>query len=113
MTKATIQALLPLKQQIKTITADNGKEFALHQEIAKELNGDFYFAKPYHSWERGANENTNGLIRQYFPQGSSFENVNHDVQDKLNNRPRKKLGYFSPNEFYKINFSNNEVAFAT
>ena len=113
LTKATIQALLPLKQQIKTITADNGKEFALHQEIAKELNVDFYFAKPYHSWERNTNENTNGLIRQYFPKGSSFENVNHDVQDKLNNRPRKKLGYFSPNEFYKINFSNNEVAFAT
>lgn len=113
MTKATIQALLPLKQQIKTITADNGKEFALHQEIAKELNVDFYFAKPYHSWERSANENTNGLIRQYFPKGSSFENVNHDVQDKLNNRPRKKIGNFSPNEFYKINFSNNEVAFAT
>jgi transposase, IS30 family len=117
LTEATIQALLPLKQQIKTITADNGKEFARHQEIAKELNVNFYFAKPYHSWERGANENTNGLIRQYFPKGSSFENVTHqqvaDVQNKLNNRPRKKLGYFSPNEFYKINFSNNEVAFAT
>ena len=66
---------MPLKQQIKTITADNGKEFARHQEIAKELNVDFYFAKPYHSWERGANENTNGLIRQYFPKGSSFENI--------------------------------------
>ena len=113
LTKATIQALLPLKQQIKTIAADNGKEFALHQEIAKELNVDFYFAKPYHSWERSANENTNGLIRQYFPKGSSIENVNHDVQDKLNNRPRKKLGYSSPNEFYKINFLKNEVAFAT
>ena len=117
LTEATIQALLPLKQQIKTITADNGKEFARHQEIAKELNVNFYFAKPYHSWERGANENTNGLIRQYFPKGSSFENVTHqqvaDVQNKLNNRPRKKLGYFSPKEFYKINFSNNEVAFAT
>jgi len=117
LTKATIQALMPLKQQIKTITADNGKEFARHQEIAKELNINFYFAKPYHSWERGANENTNGLIRQYFPKGSSFENITNqqvaDVQNKLNNRPRKKLGYFSPNEFYKINFSNNEVAFAT
>jgi transposase, IS30 family len=117
LTKTTIQTLSPLKQQIKTITADNGKEFARHQEIAKELNISFFFAKPYHSWERGANENTNGLIRQYFPKGSSFENITHqqvlDVQNKLNNRPRKKLGYFSPNEFYKINFSNNEVAFAT
>ena len=58
-------------------------------------------------------ENTNGLIRQYFPKGSSFENVTHqqvaDVQNKLNNRPRKKLGYFSPNEFYKINFSNTNT----
>ena len=117
LTEATIQSLMPLKQQIKTITADNGKEFARHQEIAKQLNVNFYFAKPYHSWERGANENTNGLIRQYFPKGSSFENITHqqvaDVQGKLNNRPRKKLGYFSPNEFYKINFLNNEVAFAT
>lgn len=117
LTEATIKALMPLKQQIKTITADNGKEFARHQEIAKELNINFYFAKPYHSWERGANENTNGLIRQYFPKGSSFENITNqqvaDVQEKLNNRPRKKLGYFSPNEFYKTNFSNNEVAFAT
>jgi transposase, IS30 family len=117
LTKATIQALMPLKQQIKTITADNGKEFARHQEIATELGVNFYFAKPYHSWERGANENTNGLIRQYFPKGSSFENITNqqvaEVQNKLNNRPRKKLGYYSPNEFYKINFSNNEVAFAT
>ena len=77
LTKATIQALMPLKQQIKTITANNGKEFARPQEIAKELNVNFYFAKPYHSWERGANENTNGLIRQYLPKGSSFENITH------------------------------------
>ena len=117
LTKATIQALLLLKQRIKNITADNGKEFARQQEIAKELNVNFYFAKPYHSWQRGANENTNGLIRQYFPKGSSFENITHqqvaEVQNKLNNRPRKGLGCFSPNEFCKINFSNNEIAFAT
>ena len=76
-----------------------------------------FFAKPYHSYERGANENTNGLIRQYFPKGTSFKNVTYqqvaDVQDKHNNRPRKKLGYSSLNEFYKINFLKNEVAFAT
>ena len=78
---------------------------------------NFYFAQPYHSWERGTNESTNWLARQYFPKGSSFENITHqqvaDVQDKLDDRPRKKLGFFSPNEFYKSNFSKNEVAFAT
>ena len=117
LTQATIQALMPLKDEIKTITSDNGKEFAGHQKIAQELEIDFYFAKPYHSWERGANENTNGLIRQYFKKGTSFENITDQqvayVQDKLNNRPRKKLGYLSPNEFYKTNFSNNKVAFVT
>ena len=117
LTKASIEALMPLKDTLFTITSDNGKEFAGHQKIAQELQIDFYFAKPYHSWERGANENTNGLIRQYFPKGCSFEKITQEnvlfVQNKLNNRPRKKLGYLSPNEFYKINFSNNKVAFVT
>ena len=76
-----------------------------------------FFAKPYHLYKRRANENTNGLIRQYFPKGTLFENVTYqqiaDVQDKLNIRPRKKLAYSSPNEFFKINFLKNEVAFAT
>ncbi len=71
---------------------------------------DFFFARPYHSWERGANENTNGLIRQYFPKGSSFENITNqkiqDVQHKLNNRPRKKLNFLTPNEFLTLNLSN-------
>ena len=117
LTKATIEALESIKKQLKTMTADNGKEFAGHQKIAQDLEIDFYFAKPYRSWERGANENTNGLIRQYFPKASSFENITQEdvlaVQNKLNNRPRKKLGYLSPNEFYKINFSNQKVAFIT
>ena len=68
----TIEALQPIKDLIHTITADNGKEFAKHQEIAKELEISFYFCKPYHSWERGANENTNGLIRQYIPKGTDL-----------------------------------------
>ncbi len=89
----TIEALLPLKDLIHTITADNGKEFAHHQTIGQGLGVDVYFAKPYHSWERGANENTNGLIRQYFPKGTSFESVTDKdieyVQNRLNNRPRK------------------------
>lgn len=102
---------------LHTITSDNGKEFAEHKKIAENVKIDFYFAKPYHSWERGANENTNGLIRQYFPKGSSFETItNKDieyVQHKLNNRPRKKLGFLSPNEFLTLNLSNQKVAFIT
>jgi IS30 family transposase len=108
---------MPLKNKLFTVTSDNGKEFAGHEKNAQEFDINFYFAKPYHSWERGANENTNVLIRQYFPKGSSFENITDQqvqyVQNKLNNRPRKKLGYLSPNEFYQINFSNNKVAFVT
>lgn len=118
--KKTIEALMPMKVLLHTITGDNGKEFAGHQQIAKELNLDFYFAHPYHSWERGANENTNGLIRQYFPKGSSFENITDKqvayVQNKLNNRPRKRLGYLSPVEyFYKFvrNKLNQKVAFVS
>lgn len=113
----TIEALYPLKDLIHTITADNGKEFAYHQTIAQALDVNVYFAKPYHSWERGANENTNGLIRQYFPKGTSFESIDNAqieyVQNKLNNRPRKKLGFLSPNEFYLTNFINTKVAFVT
>ena len=94
--------MLPFKDMIHTITADNGKEFALHERIAKELKVDVYFAHPYHSWERGANENTNGLIRQFFPKGADFESLSEDriqiVQDNLNNRPRKRLGFYTPIE---------------
>jgi IS30 family transposase len=113
----TIEILTPFKEWIKTITADNGKEFAGHQTISGELNLDFYFARPYHSWERGSNENTNGLIRQYFVKGSSFENITNQqveyVQHKLNNRPRKRLGFLTPNEFLSLNLQNQQVAFNT
>ncbi|MBS4014104.1 MAG: IS30 family transposase, partial [Bacteroidetes bacterium] len=82
-----------------------------------DLGIDFFFAKPYHSWERGANENINGLIRQYFPKGSSFENITNQqiqyVQHKLNNRPRKKLGFLSPIEFLSLNLIKQKVAFVT
>lgn len=117
LTKSAIEALMPIKDRLHTITADNGKEFAKHETIAKELNLKVYFAKPYHSWERGANENTNGLIRQYFPKGSSFQNITHEqvlyAQNELNNRPRKKLGFLSPNEYFLANFENQKVAFVT
>lgn len=102
--QATIEALKDWKPFLHTITSDNGKEFAKHAAIAKELNIDYYFAKPYHSWERGANENTNGLIRQYFPKKISFKNISNEqvqeVEDKLNNRPRKRLGYETPRNVY-------------
>lgn len=112
----TIETLLPYKNMIKTITADNGKEFAEHLKIASALNVSVYFARPYHSWERGANENTNGLIRQYIPKGTDFETIDQqyikDVEDILNNRPRKKLAFLSPNEFFVLFLSNKKVAFA-
>jgi transposase, IS30 family len=83
-----------------TITADNGKEFSGHEKIKFALNADVYFAHPYSSWERGLNENTNGLIRQYFTKGSSFEKITdgdiNAVMEKLNHRPRKSLDYLCP-----------------
>ena len=90
--------------KVKTITLDNGREFAGHEEIGKELGAEIYFAHPYTSWERGLNENTNGLIRQYFKKGSSFGWIGEEeirrVEEKLNNRPRKTLGYSTPQEVY-------------
>jgi IS30 family transposase len=99
---AAIEALMPYMKQLHTITAENGKEFALHQTISEKLNIDFYFAKPYHAWERGANENINGLIRQYFPKKTDFASVTDEhvqtVENILNNRPRKRFDFLSPNQ---------------
>ncbi len=92
--------LKPIKSTVLTVTCDNGKEFACHEKLSKDLDADFYFAHPYCSWERGLNENTNGLIRQYFPKGSSFKNINKKdlvfTMNRLNNRPRKCLNYKTP-----------------
>jgi IS30 family transposase len=89
---------------VLTMTSDNGKEFADHELISSGLNADFYFAHPYSSWERGTNENTNGLVRQYFPKGTDFDEIEpweiQWVEDRLNNRPRKRLGWATPNEVY-------------
>ena len=89
---------------VHTLTSDNGCEFAEHRKIAKNLGADFYFCHPYSSWERGLNENTNGLIRQFFPKQMKFDTITQEqikhVEDKLNNRPRKSLGYQTPNEIY-------------
>ena len=88
---------------VLTITYDNGKEFSNHEAIAKALNAKCYFAKPYHSWERGLNEHTNGLVRQYLPKKTSFKDVTNEelqsIADKLNHRPRKCLNYLTPFEF--------------
>jgi len=104
VTDATILLLQPYLNKTLTITADNGKEFAGHEKIKEQLNADVYFAHPYSSWERGLNENTNGLIRQYFTKGSSFENITDDeveaVMHKLNHRPRKTLNFKTPHELF-------------
>jgi len=100
----TIRILKPLKDKIYTITSDNGLEFANHQNISKALDYQHYFCHPYSSWERGLNEYTNGLIRQYIPKGTSFENITPEyikmIEDKLNNRPRKALNWKTPNEVF-------------
>ncbi|MCK5189201.1 MAG: IS30 family transposase, partial [Methylococcales bacterium] len=109
VTAATITLLKPYLDKTLTITADNGKEFAGHESIAEKLNAAVYFAHAYCSWERGLNENTNGLIRQYFTKGSSFENITEEqvekVMNKLNHRPRKTLGYKTPHAVF---FGNAE-----
>lgn len=99
---AVISLLKPLGLPLHTLTSDNGKEFAHHETIARTLKMRFFFAHPYASWERGLNENTNGLIRQYFPKHRSFTTIReeeiHLVMNKLNNRPRKVLGFKTPNQ---------------
>jgi IS30 family transposase len=101
---AALAHLGHLKKKIHTITLDNGLEFAEHQRIAKGLNADIYFADLYSSWQRGINENTNGLIRQYFPKNMPLDMVTQKqidfVMDRLNNRPRKTRGGKSPNELF-------------
>lgn len=112
--KGIIQRLKPLAEHVLTLTSDNGKEFAAHQKISKKLRADFYFATPYHAWERGLNENTNGLVRQYFPKGLDFATLTKAkvqyVEDLLNNRPRKTLGYRSPNEVFATLTTTNQYA---
>jgi IS30 family transposase len=100
----TIRIMLPLKEKIHTITSDNGLEFSNHKNISQALEYEHYFCHPYSSWERGLNEYTNGLIRQYIPKGTSFDDITPEyiqmIEDKLNNRPRKALGWKTPNEAF-------------
>jgi IS30 family transposase len=100
VTAATLALLKPFEDAVLTITADNGKEFAYHEELTRSLKCNVYFADPYCSWQRGLNENTNGLLRQYWPKYTDFKEVSNSVVEevivKLNDRPRKKLDYNTP-----------------
>ena len=104
--KALIERLGPVKKFVLTLTSDNGKEFSKPREVSDFLQSEFYFAKPYHSWERGLNEHTNGLVRQYFPQSKRFDEISvedvMEVEILLNNRPRKVLDFATPIEIFSL-----------
>ena len=103
MADAIKRMLKPYRHLCKTITFDNGGEFAAHEEIARRLRCDIYFAKPYHSWQRGLNENTNGLLRRFFPKGMKIAELSKKEIERavflINIRPRKALDYLNPIEF--------------
>lgn len=102
VTAATIALLRPFQAEVLTITADNGKEFAFHEQMTDALGAKVYFAAPYCSWQRGLNEHTSGLLRQYWPKATDFKKVSQkevsSVIVELNNRPKKKLNYQTPTE---------------
>jgi IS30 family transposase len=116
VTKAVYNALIPYKKWAQTITSDNGKEFALHEQIAAKLELSYYFAHPYSSWERGLNEYTNKLIRQYFPKQMELDKVSIQdtllVMSKLNSRPRKIYGFKTPNYLFSKYIHDNKLAFS-
>ena len=106
LARTVIHLLSPFKEHVKSITTDNGTEFACHEMISKSLGVNVYFADPYSSWQKGGIENANGLIRQYVPKSETFEHVSHQqitkYSKKINMRPRKKLEFNTPYEcFYK------------
>ena len=104
--KATIAAFSKIPEKLKkSFTVDNGKEFAAHKELAAATGMKVYFCDPYSPWQRGTNENTNGLLRQFFPKGTSFADITdaklQEVVDLINNRPRKRLNFLTPFEMLK------------
>jgi len=103
---AIVEKLDPVRNFVHTLTSDNGKEFACHEEVSSLLQADFFFAKPYHSWERGLNEHTNGLVRQYLPKGTGFsscsQEVLNEIEIRLNQRPRKVLNFQTPQEVFRL-----------
>jgi len=104
VSRAIVEGLQPFADRVKTLTYDNGKEFAAHIQIDQALKSTGYFARPFASWERGSNENFNGLLRQYVPKKRSMNTVDEDeitmIQNRLNNRPRKRLGFKTPSEVF-------------
>jgi IS30 family transposase len=104
VTKAAATALRREKGRVKTITLDNGSEFHNYKELERRFKVKFYFATPYHSWERGTNENTNGLIRQYIPRGTCMRKIGQlkcdQIAYKINTRPRKRHDFITPKEVY-------------
>ncbi len=114
VSKALIKRLEPLKELAYTMTLDNGGEFSLHEAISKALDMKIFFATPYRSWERGTNENTNGLVRQYFKKAMNFDIVTDEevqlIESKLNNRPRKCLGYQTPYEVFQKECKRKGIA---
>ena len=119
VSSAMIAMLKPFSRCVHTLTTDNGREFAQHERIAATLEADFYFAHPYSSWERGANENMNGLIRQFFPKKMAFELITPTAIElamhRLNHRPRKCLGYRTPHDVFmeQLQLHNPAVALHT
>ena len=107
-----VQSLRPFKARVCTLTFDNGLEFARHAEIDHVLKSTSYFADPYASWQRGTNENTNGLVRQYLPKSRPFHTVTDEelamIMDRLNHRPRKRLNWKTPHQVFMQSF--NRVA---
>jgi IS30 family transposase len=106
LNRAAIQLINNAARRIRSVTVDNGTEFHGYKAIEAATGADFFFATPHHSWERGTNENTNGLIRQYAPKRTSLAHLTQDacdsIAEKLNNRPRKRLGYRTPAECYEL-----------
>ena len=106
VSSAIIRMLKPYTDKVKTLTFDNGSEFVEHENIAKSLNAETFFAHPYSSWERGINENTNGLLRQFFPKKTDFKTITNqelkNAVNNLNNRPRKTRNYKTPNQLFKF-----------
>jgi IS30 family transposase len=112
LSEKVIEILQDWQPFLKTITSDNGKEFAQHERMAQALGIDFFFAQHYHSWQRGSNENLNGLIRQYIPKKTDFNTITDEyvqfVENELNNRPRKRFDFLTP-----VHIFNLKVAFTT
>lgn len=116
VSSAMVSLLKPFAHCVHTLTTDNGKEFAQHERVASALDADFFFAHPYASWERGANENMNGLIRQFFPKKMAFDGIKQEdiafAVNRLNHRPRKCLGFRTPHVVFMEQLQSHHQAVA-